>query len=524
MNSQGLKEKFPKIYEEFFKNCQKVASAPHSFFWTGDFSGFYGGLTISSKLPLRFYLGLEEIASGDFEIERDFFAFLPYSGRFQEIHLDDYLYERLKTILKNRLKGFKLHLLSEITLGSSLGGLGAISACLGKLAGQKDIFPFAWEIVKKLQQGRTSGATAFTAIFDSPYPIVFYQKGQKYSGRSLDQIFPLPSSPIWPIDFGLIFSGNLVSGGAVISSAEEIKKILEKRQRKIKKILKIDFENSFWQTYLSMLNQVAGQNLLAFGEIFQKGTSDFALEFFFKTLNQYQNLLHFLEISTSSIDQIYSEIHKIASKTENKVGSGAKLTGVGKGGEVLFALPFGQYREKIENLKFKIENFSLDYASWRDGFEKEGVKIEQDLENGLYSPFIEKGSYLLKIYQGKNLQTKIIQKKDLEKEKEGIDLCLDIFNEKIYLKSRGLDSSKVPSQKTTIFILKKLLASPEKKLKNEELPKSYAENRYDLQGKITTPLSRLVPLKFEISGGMYENYILSLRPFEIKIGVLEKIF
>ncbi len=71
--------------------------------------------------------------------------------------------------------------------------------------------------------------------------------------------------------------------------------------------------------------------------------------------------------------------------------------------------------------------------------------------------------------------------------------------------------------------MKKLLESKERKLKNKELPKSYAENRYDLQGKITTPLSRLVSLKFEIKGGMYENYTLALKPSEIKIGVLEKV-
>jgi mevalonate kinase len=526
MNSQTLKQKFPKIYQEFFSKCQRVVSSPHSFFWTGDFSGFYGGLTISQKIPLRFYVGLEEINPIRFEIQRKILAFVPYRRNFVEIQLDDYLFEKLNSLLSKYLKGSKIYFLSEIPLGSSLGGLGAISACLAMLITTKNlekIFLLAWQIVKELQQGRSSGATAFASLSNSPYPIVFYSKGKKYWGGPLDQFYSLPPMPSWPIDFGLIFSGNFVQGASVIASALEIKNILEKRESQIKKILKTDFKNSFWKTYLLMLNQTACQNLIALAELFKKGANDSALEFFFNTLNQYQNLLHFLEISTPSIDKIYSEIHQIANKTENKVGSGAKITGVGKGGEVLFALPFGQYREKISNLKSQISNLSLDYASWQDGFETEGVKIEQDLQNGIYSSFIEKGSLLLKIYQGDKVSSKIIKEEDLEKEKRKIELLFDTINNKIYIKGRGFDSSSLPSQKATIEILQKLLRAKGKKLKNTELPKSYAENRYDLQSKITAPLSRLVPLRFEISGGMYENYNLTLKPFDIRIGILGKL-
>ena len=526
MNSGLLKQKFPKIYQQFFQKSQKVASAPHSFFWTGDFSGFYGGLTVSSKLPLRFYVGLEQIATDKLEIDPEVLAYSPAAKKFQKTTLDHYLISEIKKVLSTKLVGFKLHFLTEIALGTSVGGLGALSACLADLCKEKneEIFPLAWQISQKLQRGRFSGATTFCALSQSPYPIVSYSKRAKFWGKPLDQIFPLKSSPVWPIDFGLIFSGNLVQGAAVIASAEEVKNVLEKREAEIKSVLKNDFENSFWQNYLMMLNQISGQNLVAFSDLFKKGSDVKTLQFFFNTLNQYQNLLHFLEISTERIDRIYSQIHRIANRNENGVGSGAKITGVGKGGEVLFAVPYGECRQKIKKyVQQENSGLSLDYTSWDDGFESEGLVLEQDLENKVCSPFLPADALLLTIYQKSYLSTTSITPLELKKFAPKIDLLLDTVTNKILLKSKSVHSSTLPSQKGGIEILRKLLKSPGKKLSNSKLPATYAGNRYDLQGKITSPLSRLVPLQFEITGGMYEDYSVTLKPFDIKIGILEKI-
>jgi len=533
MNSSALKNKFPRVYQDFFQKSQKVVSAPHSFFWTGDFSGFFGGLTVLSKLPLRFYVGLQQIKKSKFEIEKEFLTYSSTTNQFVKTRLDNYLVLKLTESLSEKLSGYKIHFLSEVTLGTSLGSLGALSACLAwceprraclcELTSVKeDVFTSAWSYAKKLQQGRTSGATTFVALSDSPYPIVFYSKGKEYWGKSLDQIFNLKSHPVWPIDFGLIFSGNLVCGAAVIASAQEIKNILENREADIKKILKSSFENSFWQTYLNMLNQIGGQNLIAFSEIFKKGAKTECLEFFFNTINQYQNLLHFLEISTPAIDKIYSAIHKMADKTENQTGSGAKITGVGKGGEVLFAVPYGQYRQQIT--KFcQNRVYNLDYTSWDDGFEERGTILEQDIKNNCLSPHIKKDSLLLTVYEKSNVKTTLPCPAEIPKLAKKIDLLLDCVSGKILHGGKNLNSTSLPSQKAAILILQKLLESEDKILKNNDLPKTYSENRYDLQSKITIPLSRLVPLQFEIKGGMYENYTLSLKPFDIKIGILEKI-
>ena len=533
MNTQKLQKNHPKVYQDFFSKCQKVVSAPHSFFWSGDFSGFYGGLTILQKIPLRFYVGLQNIAPRGFEIDRNIACYQPWLKKFKEVRIDDDLHSKLNVALEENFKGYKIHFFSEVALGSSLGSLGAMSACLSQLLAnseqqtEKEIFRSAWQIAKQLQQGRTSGATAYTALSESSYPVVFYSKNTKYWAKSLDQLFPLADFPAWPIDFGLIFSGNLVHGQAVIKNADEVKKDLEKRKKEVQKLIGSVFSNSFWENYLTMLNQVTGQNLIALSEIFKRGADDRTIGFLFDTLNQYQNLLYFLGISTPSIDKIYSAVHKISNKLENGIGSGCKITGVGKGGEVLFAFPFGQCRENvkklIENCKLKIENCGLDYTSWEDGFEKNGIKVEQDLGKKQISPFIKSDSYLLKIYQKENCATLIIGEKEIDKNKKSLELFLDTSINKIYIKGRGLTSKKILSQKASVEILKNLLESQEKILKNLELPKSYSQSRYDLQSKITSPLSKISKLRFEIKGGMYEDYSLKLQPFSIKIGILEKL-
>jgi len=512
MNSTKLKKDFPEIYEQFFSLSQKVASAPHSFLWTGDFSGFFGGITVLSKIPLRFYVGLEKISANKFEIEKSFPAYSSISEKFEEVYLESYLIDALENLFAETLKGYRIKFLSEVTLGKSLGSLGAISACFAKLICEKDtkIFPEAQKFVKKLQRGRTSSATAYAAVCESAYPVVFYSKGDRAWGKPLDKLIKLPSTSNWPIDFGLIYSGKLVEGAAVIASADEVKRVSEVREKVIEKL--VGHAQPFWTDYLAMLDQVAYQNLAGVADLFEKGSREDALKFFFSTLNQYQNLLHFLEISLPSIDRIYSRVHQIASASENRVGSGAKITGVGKGGEVLFAVPFGQYRDKFNR------EFKLDYASWIDGPEQKGVLLEQDIAKNAISEFIKKGSLLVKIF-GASESVRIAR--DISEVKA--DLILDCHDGKIYLKGRGVTSKDLPSQKAAIEILSKLFGQRSRKLKNQQLPAAYSKNRFDLQSKVTSKLEKLIPIKFEITGGMYDDYSLSLISTDATIAIASKI-
>lgn len=518
MNSQTLKKRFPEIYRQFFTRSVKIVSAPHVFFWTGDFSVFYGGLAVCSKIPFRFYVALEEISKDKLEIAEEFYAYFPSDDRFSKIRFDDYILNSLKNNLGEKLSGYRLNFLSELPLGVSLGALGALSACLGSLveADKSKIENQAAKFSSLLQRGRKSAAAALASLCESSYPVIYSQDNGKPNLLLLDKLIHLPSKPAWPIDFGLIFTGKLVQGSAVISSAEEMEKISSSLQNQAKELLG-GYKGDFWQDYLAMLNHVACQTLVAIKEIFTSGSSDANLSFFFSTLNQYQNLLHFLGISTPQISEIYSKIHSLANNLEGRPGSGAKITGVGRGGEVLFATPYGEARQKIE----KISEGFLDYASWRDGVEARGVIVEQDLKTNLSSEFIKKGMYQLTEFDSGNTLVKIITKDELGKLKQG--LVLDNDRKKLLFNGKSPDSKKIFSQKATVEIMKTILSKKDFKLKNSELPSSYGKSRFDLQSKVIKPLSKLTGLEFEITGGMYDDFSLKLKPFDLTIFVLEKI-
>jgi hypothetical protein len=267
-----------------------------------------------------------------------------------------------------------------------------------------------------------------------------------------------------------------------------------------------------------MLDQVSKQTLLDFLEVFKGGADENNIRKFFEGLNQYQNLLHFLEISTSNIDRIYSSIHRLSNKVDNHIGSGCKLTGVGKGGEVMFALPYGCYREDLPELIKKIPGSSLDYTSWDGGIESEAVKFEQDFSKNLISDFSKKAKALVRVYS-KNTTNSFLLFDDGEID---ADLVLDEVKGKILYKSKPVVSKTIPSQKATVEIVSELLKAEDFQLKNTSLGK-YGKSRYDLQGKITTPLTKLTGINFEISGGVYDDFTLKLKSFDLTIAVVSAI-
>lgn len=526
MNSNELKKSFPGEYKKYFSSCVKVVSAPHVFFWTGDFSNFYDGLAICSKIPLRFYAGLEKISEDEFEISSELRAYFPSRGGFYSIKLDEYIVNSLKAFLSKDLRGFRINFFSELPLGASLGGLGAMSACISKLknCNSGEVEKEAIELTKSLQRGRKSTATALSCMSESSYPILYMHEKGKPVAKGLDEIIKLPKDIIWPIDFGLVFSGKLVRGNAVISSAKEMQEVSRDLQQEATKILG-SYSGSLWEDYLKILNHVACQCLVGMKKIFHQAR-DSDVAFLFSTLNQYQNLLYFLGVSTPKVNEIYSAIHREANYLENKVGSGCKITGVGRGGDVLFAIPYGEMRENIENTIKNISQksegeISLDYSSWRDGTESKGLIIEQDIHKKLFSPFIAKGMYLVEVYEGTGVVSKILSMHEIER--INLDLLLNYENKKVAYKGKKVDSTKILSQKATVEILYKLLKSKNKKITNDKIPSAYGTSRFDLQSKVVSPLEKLTNLSFKIEGKMYNNFTLKLKTFDISIGIVSKL-
>jgi hypothetical protein len=243
--------------------------------------------------------------------------------------------------------------------------------------------------------------------------------------------------------------------------------------------------------------------------------------------------LHILHFTNSATDLIYSRIHQLANKQTNDVGSGVKISGIGQGGAVLFAMPYGGHRQAMLELIADLQKETgrpvwLDYASWLDGIGGQPGKIEQDIKAGLHAPFIDRDSLSINILnKGKFQKRMITQEKFADYVKE-VDIMLDKTTGKIMIGGTTVTSKELPSQKATVSILADLITRKKFTLSNSELPSSYGENRYDLHGKIVLPLTKQVKiltgrdLQLTVRGNVYENYDLILEPSNMVIGVVEK--
>lgn len=543
-NTQTLQKQFPGVYREFFAASQRVASASNSFLWTGEFSGFYGGITVSQKLPIRSYVGLETTFDAKVAIDPSYTAYDAEKQEFVSLTIDTRLAENLHHYLEQHLAsrsdftGVKVHILTEIPLGHSLGSNGAIAAALALLLADQpenfeQVFEIARDILSLSQAGHSSGVTAYMALTASSSPTVFFSDDETYYAKTIDELAGLTQSAVWPIDFGLIYSGVITNAEGVILANNQTISELEADTQRLDTLLTGKQQLNFRKTYTDMLNMTASLTVLSLVELFTKGSKNSLLEQLFNSLNEFQNLLHILHVSNGATDLIYSRVHQVASKQTNDVGSGVKISGIGKGGAVLFAVPYGTHRtalvEMVEELREQTGRaIWLDYASWLDGIGGEAGKVEQDITHGVQSSFIDHDAVSLILYVKGVARQEVVTRERFNETLQSIDLLLDKTTGKVLVGGLPVTSKEVMSQKATVSIITDLLKTPNLTLSNTDLPTSYGTSRYDLQGKIVLPLAKCIKeltsrdLQLTVRGGMYDEYELHLDPSNITIGVLEK--
>lgn len=543
ITTEALQKQFLHIYREFFGKCQRVASASNSFLWTGEFAGFYGGITVSQKLPIRSYVGWEVTHTGEVRVEREYCAYQAIDHSFVTGIVDDRLSVKLTQYLERELKerpdftGLTLHLLTEIPLGHSLGSHGAIAGALALLLETSTdfdkVFGRAREILALSQAGYSSGVSAYMGLTECSVPVVFFSHNDEYFAKPMDELVDSDGPLVWPIDFGLIYSGGIANAESVILANDQTVNELDESTQKLNQLLDGKQQLNFRQTYLGILNMTSSMIVMALVDLFKQGTRHGLLERLFNSINQYQNLLHILHVSNGATDIIYNRIHQLANKQVNDVGSGVKISGIGRGGGVLFAVPYGAHRTAMLELVEKLQQETgrsiwLDYASWLDGIGGQPGRIDQDIVAGKHSSFIASDALAVRILRQGRLQDEMFTVERFNDCVKELDIILDKTNGKILIAGQTLTSKELPSQKATVAILSDLLQSSALTLKNDELPGTYGTNRYDLQGKIVIPLVKQVKqitgrdLQLTISGGMYDAYQLSLDPSNVAIGVVEK--
>lgn len=135
----------------------------------------------------------------------------------------------------------------------------------------------------------------------------------------------------------------------------------------------------------------------------------------------------------------------------------------------------------------------LDYASWRDGFSSDGVRVEQFISEKIYSDYTKEGNVFFSDSKGASYFGDY--ESIIENEKDCI--LLDTIRGRIYIRGIKLTSKDIHSQNTTIDMMKILLENIGKEISNSKLPVStYSQNKNEILSKVILPIRKLAKEHF----------------------------
>lgn len=409
--------------------------------------------------------------------------------------------------------------------------------------------------------GMISTATKIASTFDGYYPIVsFSEDGDKSLlseteilkrtyGFKLNNLYPeLRENPYLPIDYGIVYSGKPVLLEQIAGNNYKTNQNMSKTIKKdIKKLFDTTFSNihpnriprfykylispetdEFDATYGKIMWAISIKILFYISKVYSEAYEETHMLQLLDSLRKLRQAdcvtrnssTNFLKFIKAFLENFHGAQQYFSLSPNDSTIMGWSL---------VFAMPLEWFRKMVvdaadkTNLEFVWSK--LIYLNWIDGIEYEGLKIEQDLEQGIYSDFLDSSSCILKTTNGKvsigNCETMM--------KTHTLWILLDTLNNKIYINGRKITSEDLHSQTATVDILKILIENTGKDISNKQLTQSsYSKNKNDMIGKIILPLIELVEketgkkLPLICKGSTYDFY-LKLNASDIDIAVIQKL-
>jgi len=430
------------------------------------------------------------------------------------------------------------------------------------------IFNLARKIHATMRSGRSSGSGVFSSMATNLYPIIYFiEKNNsadprnvnnnfeevKYHAFKLQDLLGFEKRFVWPFDFGLIYTGHTKSSSIVSCVKDGVKSFFGEVEEFNKNIFKDKLtkeeisqvflceeldckKNDYWKTIMQLSSYISMECLQGLCRLFSGRIDSFTLTAFFKSLNRYYYIYSFLSLTNVTMNRIRAMILGKATVADEILGGAVKACGSGMGGDLLFVIPRGHFpttiiNEIVEKINKRLQrnDIGIDYASWLDGTESKGLEVHQFLSKKIYSEFVSRGSVILENIEKNKKFIEVISKQELEDRLRELDVLVDLVSGHIYLNGKKMKSDEVPSAITSSKILVKLLDSQNYEISNQDLEESsYAEDRNIFQGKIVTPLVKVIKkychkeIDFKLSGKI-TNFKIKIDLDGLKIGVVRKI-
>lgn len=432
-----------------------------------------------------------------------------------------------------------------------------------------EIYRLSLHLSNRLSQGKSVGASNFAIMMpENPLPIVYFWKkhtlntlsdteadattpSQKrsadtdiYKDTLLHFLWIHDTPPIkeLPLDYGVIFTGLEHTFDEIESMRERTKKSdsrLDAFGASVIRSLPIKSEEQ--TTILDLLSfnkdessrkHIDNTNLKIiewFNYIFKNAYDDSAANECIKNIKS----IGMMSFSYQNENKLFFALQYLFNKYKQFEDEeiGVLPFNTGKiGGSLFFVMKHKRSRATLQKVLHHLREdryiATVDYASWRDGYSSDGIRVEQHITEKLYSDYTKEGNVIF----ANTLGTSYFGDYNtvVEKEKDGI--LLDTIGGRIYIGGIKLTSKDIHSQNTTIDMLKILLENMGKEVSNSKLPVStYSQNKNEILSKVVIPIKKLAKEYFwkDISlvcSGWITNYYLRLDPDEwVRIGIVKKI-
>lgn len=581
MNTESLQKQFKDVYEQFFAKNDLVVSANHSLPWTLGFWWDKDKMHIKQKVWLKTFVGITivnepivkfenvrifEVGLGKF----DSIAFMDINKQYRDI-------EKKVLEVLNKMwyeKWMVINILSESPRWyglwfSWLVGtlLATVVFLLTKRISSKDIdayddfvasdvfqdiFSLAWEIDYISKYHNSAGHNCYAAMMNTSLPTVTfceeYDMKDQFSGRRTnnykikDFLGVTNELEELNLDYGVIFSwikNKVENNNKIFMNSEKEFDILQEhiveifKKNSLKKLDKFSFKNVFKEGFLKMVWDaffVYNFKLLkAFKDLLERWFDDAIVHDFIQTIKENNILWSLFETDNRIFSSMFRRFDYFK-KFDDEILGIFPISTTKIGGSFVFVMKPHKSRNTIMKTIEKLQeiwytNLRLEYASWLDGTSSDGVRIDQWIDAGIFSKYVQKDQVY---YKDSMWESFIGDYNDvLTKNKEG--LLLDMIHNKIYLNWRKLSSKDLLSQTTTIEILYRLMENIGQDIRNKEFEiSSYSKNKNEMLGKIVIPLIGLIEketgerIPLICKGSIYDFY-MKLNPSILKIAVIKKI-
>ncbi len=423
-----------------------------------------------------------------------------------------------------------------------------------KVFGLSPLYDHITQWIYKLQWFSQQDDYVTSALFDTPYPTVSFRNEKSTHGickifayRMQELVWSLPAHPHAPIDFWLIYSGKPVvleqNVGHLQTNAKYKSKLIELFkgwfERDIMPELPIDrpfFYQHFFESgsqfgwlldYMLGLASISMELLYSTYKIYTKGYDEDDIRYFIQTINKARSATTISKKSSSALQDLISIVYQtIGANLIGKIGLSFNDSNI-SWGCLVFAMPYEGFRHAIKKVQGAIheqdEWGTIIYSNRIDGVWYDGLRIDQDTSQWVFSSYIQHKAYIL---QSSHYDTHTSSYSTLLQDTRHDILC-DTITMKITIAGVPLSSKELHSQSATIELLRYLLDHQNQSISCKDLPpSSYSKLKNELQGKIIWPLQQVLmsylekKLPLTITGS-WSNFFIKLDSSSLKIGFVE---